>query len=124
MSYTTAATGTRGFKPRRFIAGAFTNSSSFSGDKLNTLMGLVINTLQHGMIYVGSAVLPPAERMKCVEGPGPTDHNRLGSFVGPMAASFQVDPPEAPPKGDLETAEAYGRRVAEITLQFVRGRSE
>lgn len=34
------------------IAGAFTNSSSFSGDKLNTLVGLVINAMQHGMIYV------------------------------------------------------------------------
>ena len=41
--------------------------------------------------------------------------NRVGSFVGPMAASFQVNPPAAPPKGDIETAEAYGRRVAEIT---------
>lgn len=104
------------------IAGAFTNSSSFSGDKLNTLMGLVINAMQHGMIYVGSAVLPPMEAMNRIEGPGPDEHNRLGSFVGPMAASFQVDPPEAPPKGDLETAEAYGQRVAEITLHFVRGR--
>ena len=32
------------------IAGAFTNSSSFSGDKLNTLLGLTINAMQHGMI--------------------------------------------------------------------------
>jgi len=49
------------------------------------------------------------------------DHNRIGSFAGSMAASFQVDPPQAPPKGDLETAEAYGRRVSGITLQFVPG---
>ena len=35
-------------------AGAFTNSSSFSGDKLNTLVGLLINAMQHGMIYVGT----------------------------------------------------------------------
>ena len=40
-----------------------------------------------------------------------------------MAASFQVNPPTAPTKGDLETAELYGRRVAEVTLQFVRGRN-
>jgi NAD(P)H dehydrogenase (quinone) len=32
------------------IAGGFTNSSSFSGDKLNPLLGLVINAMQHGMI--------------------------------------------------------------------------
>ncbi len=46
-----------------------------------------------------------------------------GTTVGPMAASLQLDPPESPPKGDLETAEAYGKRVAQITLQFVRGRA-
>lgn len=107
------------------VAGAFTNSSSFSGDKLNTLTGLVINALQHGMIYVGTGMLPAAnnpESMNSVEGPGPEAHNRVGSFVGPMAASFQVDPSQAPPKGDIETAEAYGKRVAEVTRQFVAGR--
>lgn len=40
------------------IAGAFTNSSSFSGDKLNTLVGLVINAMQHGMIFVGLGMMP------------------------------------------------------------------
>ncbi|MFE4106282.1 flavodoxin family protein [Almyronema epifaneia] len=107
------------------VAGAFTNSSSFSGDKLNTLVGLMINAMQHGMIYVGTAMLPAAsnpDAMNSVEGPGPDVTNRVGSFVGAMATSFQVDPPGAPPQGDLATAEAYGKRVAEITLQFVRGR--
>lgn len=107
------------------VAGAFTNSSSFSGDKLNTLTGLVINALQHGMIYVGTGILPAAnnpESMNSVEGPGPEAHNRVGSFTGPMAASFQIDPSQAPPKGDIETAEAYGKRVAEVTRQFVAGR--
>lgn len=108
------------------VAGAFTNSSSYSGDKLNTLLGLVINAMQHGMIYVGLGMLPAANRpeeMGSVAGPGPEAHNRVGSFTGAMSSSFQVQPPGAPSKGDLETAEAYGRRVAEITLQFVRGRS-
>jgi NAD(P)H dehydrogenase (quinone) len=107
------------------IAGAFTNSSSFSGDKLNTLIGLVINAMQHGMIYVGLGMMPSAnqpEGFNQVTGPGPGAHNRLGSFIGPMAASFQVKPPDAPCKGDLETAEAYGKRVAQITLQFLKGR--
>ncbi|MFC1515388.1 flavodoxin family protein [Thermodesulfobacteriota bacterium] len=108
------------------IAGAFTNSSSFSGDKLNTLQGLVVFAMQHGMIWVGTGMFPSAndpDAMNSVEGPGPDAHNRVGSFVGPMAASFQVDPSDAPPKGDIETAEAYGKRVAETALQFVRGRS-
>jgi NAD(P)H dehydrogenase (quinone) len=57
-----------------------------------------------------------------VEGPGPDTHNRVGSFIGPMSASFQVNPPDAPSKGDIETAELYGKRVAEIAIQFSKGR--
>ena len=106
------------------IAGAFTNSSSFSGDKLNTLFGLMVFAMQHGMIFVGTAMLPAANdagAMNSVNGPGPHTHNRLGSFIGPMSASFQVKPGDAPPPGDLETAELYGRRVAEVTLQYIKG---
>jgi multimeric flavodoxin WrbA len=72
------------------VAGAFTNSSSFSGDKLNTLVGLVINAMQHGMIFVGLGMLPSANKpddMNEIAGPGPDAHNRVGSFVGPMSAS-------------------------------------
>lgn len=107
------------------IAGGFSNSSSFSGDKLNTLQGIVVFAMQHGMIWVGTGMFPSQNNMDAlnsIEGPGPETHNRVGSFIGPMSASFQVDPPGAPPKGDIETAELYGKRVAEITLQFVKGR--
>jgi len=103
------------------IAGAFTNSMSFSGDKLNTLIGLFINAMQHGMIFVGLGMMPAAnkpEQMNTLAGPGPDAHNRVGSFIGPMAASFQIQPPGSPGIGDIETAEAYGQRVAEITLRF------
>jgi hypothetical protein len=60
--------------------------------------------------------------MQSVQGPSPEATNRVVPFIGPMSASFQVNAPGAPPGGDLETAEAYGQRVSEITLQFVRGR--
>jgi NAD(P)H dehydrogenase (quinone) len=107
------------------IAGGFSNSSSFSGDKLNTLQGIVVFAMQHGMIWVGTGMFPSEnnmDAMNTVEGPGPETHNRVGAFIGPMSASFQVDPPGAPSTGDIETAELYGKRVAEITLQFVKGR--
>lgn len=107
------------------IAGAFTNSSSFSGDKFNTLVGLFANAMQHGMIYVGLGMVPAAnkpEEMNTPAGPGPNAMNRVGAFIGPMSASFQVAPPAAPPPGDIQTAEAYGKRVAEITAQFLKGR--
>jgi NAD(P)H dehydrogenase (quinone) len=107
------------------IAGGFTNSSSFSGDKLNTLVGLLINAMQHGMIFVGLAMMPSSNKpdaMKEIAGPGPDTHNRVGSFIGPMSASFQVTPPAAPCIGDIETAELYGRRIAEIAVQFALGK--
>ena len=103
------------------IAGAFTNSSSFSGDKLNTLTGLVINAMQHGMIYVGTGTLPAnthPDQMKRIEGPGPEVQNRVGSFTGPMSSSFQVNPGDAPSSGDLQTAELYGKRIAEVALKL------
>ena len=56
------------------IAGAFTNSSNFSGDKMNTLFGLIVNAMQHGMIYVSLGMLPTAnkpEYLQRIEGPGP-----------------------------------------------------
>jgi len=103
------------------IAGGFTNSGSFSGDKLSTLSSLFYNAMQHGMIWVGLGMLPSQndrEALKNVQGPGPDAHNRSGSFVGAMASSFECGPDVAPSKGDLETAELYGRRVAEITLRM------
>ncbi|MCU7855363.1 MAG: flavodoxin family protein [Candidatus Thiodiazotropha sp. (ex Lucinoma borealis)] len=108
------------------VAGAFTNSSSFSGDKLNTLVGLVINAMQHSMIYVSLGMQPAEgdpESMNHIEGPGPEVLNRIGSYMGPMAASFQVDPGDAPSTGDIATAERYGARVATITQQLIRGRN-
>ena len=108
------------------IAGAFTNSSSFSGDKLNTLIGLVINAMQHGMIYVGTGMLPSTNRPEDLQhpaGPSPDALNRLGSFTGPMSASFQIPPPDAPLPGDLKTAELYGKRIAEITDRWIKAKS-
>ena len=82
--------------------------------------------MQHSMIYVGLGLMPSANKpddMKSLAGPGPDALNRVGSFTGPMSASFQVAPGEAPGPGDIATAELYGKRVAEITAQFVRGRA-
>jgi NAD(P)H dehydrogenase (quinone) len=106
------------------IAGGFTNSSSFSGDKLNTLTGLMINAMQHGMIYVSLGLMPGAnepEGAKSVQGFSPKAHNRVGSFSGAMASSFQVNPGDAPAAGDIETAKMYGKRVAEIAVKMANG---
>ena len=108
------------------VAGGFTNSSSFSGDKLNTLMGLMINAMQHGMIYVSLGMLPAENEqagMKTINGPGPEAHNRLGSFSGAMSASFQLAAGEGPPPGDIATAKLYGKRIAEIASRLAKSKA-
>jgi hypothetical protein len=42
--------------------------------------------------------------------------------VEEATSRFRLDPGTAPIAGDLATAEAYGRRVAEITAIFLRGK--
>lgn len=108
------------------VAGAFTNSTNFSGDKLNTLTGLMVNAMQQGMIYVGLGMLPASnepDSMNNLEGPSSAALNRIDAALGPMATSFTVAAGTAPPSGDILTAEAYGERVATITAQLARGRN-
>ena len=97
------------------IAAGFTNSASRSGDKLATLQQLAIFAAQHGMHWVGLG-LPPGNNSSSGS---EEDLNRLGFFLG---AAAQSNADIAPPAADLRTAEHLGRRVAEVTLQFVRGR--
>ena len=96
------------------VAGGFTNSASLNGDKLNSLVQLTVFAAQHGMIWVGTGMLP-ASSSKAQR----NDVNRMGSFLGAMAQSdSDVGSDVAPPPGDLETARLYGVRVAEVAKKF------
>ena len=100
------------------VAGGFTNSSSLSGDKQGTLAYLAVLAAQHGMIWVGQGELPAKST-----DPGTVDPsavNRIGSFLGVIGKSGYGA--EGPSEGDLETGRLYGKRVAEVADQFVRGR--
>lgn len=100
------------------IASGFTNSAARSGDKLATLQQLAIFAAQHGMVWVGLG-LPPGNNSSTGSD---EDLNRLGFFLGAAAQSNADESAEfAPPVSDLLTAEHLGRRVAEMTAQFVRG---
>ncbi len=101
------------------IAAGFTNSGSMSGDKLNTLTELALFAAQHGMIWVGLAAFSGWNTSTGTI----DDINRLGSWLGAMAQSNNDQGPEfGPYPSDLRTAEALGRRVAEVTLRHARGR--
>lgn len=95
---------------RNKIAGGFTCSMSMSGDKFSTLQYFVTLAMQHGMIWVGTGMMP-------ADDPGDPDSlNRLGSYIGVMAQADNVPPEQSPPDGDLETAVAYGERIARVAL--------
>ncbi|AVA21581.1 flavodoxin family protein [Rhizobium sp. CB3171] len=109
----------KGYLWKDKIAAGFTTSGSRSGDKLSTLMQMVVFAAQHGMHWVGLD-LPPAN---CSSTGSEEDMNRLGFWVGAAAQANTDEGPEtAPPASDLATARYLGRRVALTTLQFVRGR--
>jgi NAD(P)H dehydrogenase (quinone) len=95
---------TQGWKDK--IAGGFTCSLTMSGDKYATLMAMVTLAMQHGMVWVGLGMLP-SERAG-----DPDQLNRLGSYLGLMAQADNLPPDQSPPPGDLETAFAYGQRIA------------
>lgn len=96
------------------VAAGFTVSASQSGDKLSTLIELMIFANQHGMIWVGLDLLPGNNNSK-----GSVDDlNRLGSFSGAMAQANADQGAEGMRESDLKTASHLGQRVAEVTLRL------
>jgi multimeric flavodoxin WrbA len=116
---TSNAVMAKGFLWRDKIAAGFTNSGAQSGDKLATLMQIALFAAQHGMHWVNPA-LPPANNSS--QGSA-HELNRLGFWLG-AAAQSNVDEGAdvVPPESDLATARHLGRRVADVTCQFVLGR--
>lgn len=97
------------------IAGGFTNSQSFSGDKLNSLVQMMIFSMQHGMIWAGLGQTDQSPEGKRGD---PDAINRMGAYLGAMAQSENESPDVTPPIGDLKTAELLGRRIAEVTKKI------
>lgn len=93
------------------LAGGFTNSASWSGDKLNSLVQISIFAAQHGMLWVPTAMMPGHNSSTT----SPENVNRIGSFLGVMAQSNADQGPDlAPPPADRQTAEIFGARIAEL----------
>lgn len=95
------------------VSGGFTNSGGLSGDKLSSILELVVLAGQHGMIWVSPGILPESPY-------APENINRLGSYLGVMAQSNQGAPETTTASGDIKTAELYGRHIAEITEKLVK----
>ena len=91
----------------------FTNSATMNGDKLSTLHYLFTLAMQHGGLWVGTALMP--SNTKAAQR---NDINFVGSFSGAMAQSPSDSSPEEMQPGDLETAKLFGKRVAEVALRL------
>lgn len=97
------------------LAAGFTNSASMNGDKLSTLHYMFTLAMQHGMVWVGTGMMPSNTKAA-----SRNDLNYMGSFSGLMAQSpADSSPDEGPLPGDLETARAFGVRVSETALRWV-----
>lgn len=100
------------------LAAGFTNSHSYSGDKLHALNSLAILAAQHGMNWINLGIPSPA--ITAAER-GPDTLNRVGSFIGLAAQSDNASPEITPPAGDRETTRRLGERVALAALRWTRG---
>ena len=92
------------------VAAGFTHSQGLSGDKLNTLQGLWVNAMQHGMIWVGLGEL--------VEGTAADKVNRLSAYGGAMAQTDMGQ--EKVNDGDRKSATILGKRVAETAARWTK----
>jgi len=87
-------------------AGGFTVSGSPSGDKLSTIQYFITLAMQQGMVWVGQPAMNDG------------NINRIGSNSGVMAQVGPTSPAADIPQGDLDTAKAYGARVAQVAARL------
>ena len=104
---TSKAWFTRAWQDKVF--GGFTVSASLNGDKQVSLISLQTLASQHGGIWV-SLGLPPSNTKAATR----NDVNNLGGSVGLLVQGPSDAGADGIPSGDLETAQLYGRRVADI----------
>lgn len=96
-------------KWRNKVAAGFTNSGAMHGDKLQSLVSMVLFAAQHGMLWVGLDLFP---------GKSADEPNRIGGWLGAMAQSNDESPELSPIASDLRTAAHLGRRVAETVKRL------
>lgn len=91
------------------LASGFTVSALPSGDKQSTLISMFVFAMQHGMFWVGNAILPEQHGGVPVHEAA----NRLGSWSGLMAQAGHSAPGESTfAPGDLKTARMFGENIA------------
>lgn len=92
------------------LAAGFTNSATMNGDKLSTLHYMFTLSQQHSMLWVGTGMMPSNAKESTRN-----DLNYVGSSSGLMTATPSNASADEMVPGDITTAKAFGKRVAEAT---------
>ena len=90
------------------IAAGFTNSATMNGDKLSTLHYLFTLSQQHGMLWLGTGMMPSNSKAATRD-----DLNYVGSSSGLMTTTPSDASSDEMVPGDLATARAFGQRIAQ-----------
>ena len=86
----------------------FTNSATMNGDKLSTLHYLFTLSQQHGMLWLGTGMMPSNSKAATRN-----DLNYVGSSSGLMTTTPSDASVDEMVPGDLATARAFGQRIAQ-----------
>ena len=98
---------TQGWKNKLFAG--FTNSASMTGDKGMTMASLWTLAMQHSGLWISQGLMPANTKAASRDAV-----NYVGSYGGLMTQSPSDASPAEMPKGDLDTARAFGERIAEV----------
>ncbi len=88
------------------LGAAFTNSASVAGDKQTTLYTMFTLAQQHGMVWVGTGLMPSNAKSAQRD-----DVNYLSSFAGLATATPSDASTDEMVEGDIRTATLFGRRL-------------
>jgi len=95
------------------VFGGFTNSASLNGDKQISMITLQTLASQHGGIWVSLGIMPSSKKTATRN-----DLNNLGGSMGLLVQSPSDASVDEIPQGDLDTAKAYGKRIADIAAKL------
>ncbi|WP_062481628.1 flavodoxin family protein [Variovorax boronicumulans] len=98
---------TQGWKDKLFAG--FTNSATMNGDKVTTMTYLWTLAMQHSGIWVSMGILPTNNKAATRDA-----MNYVGGYGGLLTQSPSDASPAEMPKGDLETARAFGERIGAV----------
>jgi multimeric flavodoxin WrbA len=95
------------------LGAAFTNSASVNGDKQTTLYTMFTLAQQHGMLWVGTGLMPSNGKAARRD-----DVNYLSSFAGLATATPSDASVDEMVEGDIRTARLFGQRLRDAVTRI------